>query len=147
MIVVDASVAVKWVAWEADSDQALQFLAIHGPELCAPDIILLEVAGAIVRLANMREWTKADAEEALLAWTGDWGAAAVDARRIRPDLVRRAGLLATEIGHPIADCLYLALAIELSCPLVTCDLKFRERAISLHQDILTLAELDLPPSQ
>lgn len=44
-----------------------------------------------------------------------------------PGLVERAGWLAINLGHPIQDCVYLALAHQLDCPLATADVKFHDR--------------------
>jgi predicted nucleic acid-binding protein len=32
------------------------------------------------------------------------------------------------LGHPLKDCIYLALAMEMSCDLITCDARFAEKA-------------------
>ena len=69
IVVVDASLAAKWMLWEADSRDALRFLLHRGRELCGPDILFTEVAGAIVRRANERKEIAADALEALRKWT------------------------------------------------------------------------------
>ena len=45
-----------------------------------------------------------------------------------PDLLVRAANLALELGHPLKDCVYLALAMDLDCKLITCDAKFASKA-------------------
>ena len=72
MIVVDASLAVKWILWEADSLQAIDFLRRHGRELAAPELIFIEVAGVIVRRGNQHKSLRADALRALEKWTTAW---------------------------------------------------------------------------
>jgi predicted nucleic acid-binding protein len=39
--------------------------------------------------------------------------------------------LAIDIGHPLKDCVYLVLAMELDCELVTCDARFAKKAKSV----------------
>lgn len=51
MIVVDASVAVKWFIPTADSDQAIALLR-SGQKLIAPELIRVEVAAALTRLCR-----------------------------------------------------------------------------------------------
>ena len=68
MIVVDASLAVKWLVLEPDADRAYSFLQSRSGELAAPELLLSEVSGAIVRRANMRELTRGQATEMLDAW-------------------------------------------------------------------------------
>jgi len=43
-------------------------------------------------------------------------------------LVRPAARLAVELGHPVYDCLYLALAASHSAPLATADERLRRVA-------------------
>ncbi|MEK6540758.1 MAG: hypothetical protein AABZ45_01420, partial [Pseudomonadota bacterium] len=69
MIIVDASLAAKWVFWEAQSDAALSFWNNEAGNLGAPDLIALEVAGAIVRRANIDKSLREDMNEALVKWT------------------------------------------------------------------------------
>jgi predicted nucleic acid-binding protein len=40
----------------------------------------------------------------------------------------QAAALALDLGHPLKDCVYLAMAMELGCDLVTCDARFAEKA-------------------
>ena len=47
------------------------------------------------------------------------------------DLLAPAQRLAARLTHSVYDCLYLALAQRLSCPLVTADRRLAERAIHL----------------
>ena len=112
-LIVDASIAVKWVADEPDSDRARAiFLA---DECCAPDLILAELGNAL--------WKKQRAK--LVSFEQ-----AVAALQALPDRMRlfenaalapRALAIATELDHPIYDCFYLALAEREQLPLVTAD--------------------------
>lgn len=129
--------------WEADSREALRFLLHHGRDLCAPDLLFTEVAGAIVRRANMNKGIEADAMEALRKWTVAWGKHAVKPYRTTQRRLYHAGKLAMRLGHPLQDCIYLGLAMELSCPLATCDEKFRSKARAIYSEIKLLGELEL----
>lgn len=143
IVVVDASIACKWMLWEADSRDALRFLYQEGREVCGPDLLFIEVAGVIVRSANQRREIADDALEALRKWTIAWTAHVVRPHRVTQRRLYEAGKLAISLGHPLKDCIYLALAIELSCPLATCDEKFAEKARALYPDIRLLGEFEL----
>ncbi|OYU14757.1 MAG: hypothetical protein CFE37_09085 [Alphaproteobacteria bacterium PA4] len=141
MIVVDASLAAKWLLWEADSQAALQFLGRHRDEICGPDILFVEVASAIVRRGNMDKRLGEDALRALDKWTQSWRDHAVRPYPVTPQRLFDAGKLALALGHQIYDCLYLALAIELDGELVTCDIKFAEKAIGVWPRVRLLADV------
>lgn len=140
MIVVDASLAAKWALWESDTEAALQFLRTYRDELTAPDVMFLEVAGAIVRQANMRKDIAHDMLAALAKWTAVSGEQIVQARATTLPQLYRAGRLAIELGHPLKDCVYLALALELGCDLATCDVKFRDKAGPYYPQVRLLAD-------
>ncbi|MBY0393863.1 MAG: type II toxin-antitoxin system VapC family toxin, partial [Novosphingobium sp.] len=50
----------------------------------------------------------------------------IEATRI-PDMMA-ASRLALDLGHPLKDCIYLALAMKMGCELLTCDLRFATKA-------------------
>lgn len=149
MIVVDASLAAKWMLWEADTLHALRLLFHYRREIHAPETIFTEVAGAIVSRANISRAEGADirddAVEALRKWTIAWGDHVVHPRRVTQHRLYAAGRLAIQLGHPIADCIYLILARQLDCPLVTCDAKFHRKAAALDARVKLLKDLELPP--
>ena len=140
MIVVDASLAVKWMLWEVDSRQALDFLSAHGRECVAPELIFIEVAGVIVRRGNQDKALQPDVLKALGKWTVAWSDHVVKNYRVTQRRLFRASSLALQLGHPLKDCIYLALAQELGAELATCDARFREKALSLYPDIRLLAD-------
>lgn len=143
MIVVDASLAAKWLLWESDRDRAFAFLNRHGGAMAAPDILLHEVASAIVSRHNQRLMNKQEALSAIDEWAGFWRDGLMRAHRVTADLAQHAGHLAIQLGNPIADCIYLALAIELECELATCDRKFHARAAADIPNVRLLEEFDL----
>lgn len=125
-MIIDASVGVKWLLPEDDSDRACALLARAGSHY-VPSLFFAEVANAL--------WSKARRGEINLAEVEDVASLAEvvicldDAAHIR-----RALEIAVEIGHPVYDCLYLAMAELLGETVVTADRKFlRALAGSAYQ--------------
>ena len=140
MIVVDACVATKLFVDEAGSDAAARLVARY-PLFLAPALITLEVTSAITRKARNREIDRPAAERALAAWReflrlGNLRLTADDAL-----LVEAAGR-SLDLAHPVADCLYLALAAREGVPLVTADGPFRDAVRGAFADVRLLAEFD-----
>ena len=116
--VVDASVAVKLLVDEPDSDAARE-LAASGQELHAPRLMASEVANTLWRKARVGEIERADAGTAMallrdmpLRWNDD--------ETITADAMR----LALALDHPVYDCVYLALAHRIGATVVTADRRF-----------------------
>ena len=57
-----------------------------------------------------------------------------------PGTLATAAGLAVDLGHPLKDCIYLALAIELECELVTADARFAEKAKGVWDKVRVLGE-------
>ena len=114
-IVVDASVAVKWVIPEALSDQA-ESLRGRADHLLAPDLLLPEAANALWKKLTRREITAGEAAQALQLLM----ASGLDLRPSGP-LLGRALALAQRLRHPVYDCLYLVLAQAEDATLITAD--------------------------
>lgn len=115
-LVVDASVAVKWVVDEEGSEAAAE-LAME--DLEAPDLLYVESANVLWTKALRGELTEAEAAERL--------ALLLEAPlRLIPSkgLLERAQALAFELEHPVYDCVYLALALDRDTELVTADGRF-----------------------
>jgi predicted nucleic acid-binding protein len=115
-IVIDASVALKWVLDEPGRDAADALLE---EELIAPVLWLLEAANALWRRAQRGEVTTQEAGARLAELYN----APVTAIPIETDLLAAADL-ANELAHPVYDCLYLALAIREDTCVVTADGRF-----------------------
>ncbi len=139
MIVVDASLAAKWVLWEADSPAALAFLAARSAELWGPDLLFVEVASAIVRRGNEDKTLGPDALTALEKWRAVWSSHALQAERMTQARLFAAGRLALELGHQIYDCVYLGLAMELDAELATCDVRFADKARQIWPQVRLLS--------
>ncbi len=115
-IVIDASVAVKWVLNEAGTDAAL---ALRNEELIAPVLWLAEAANALWRHVRLGELA---VEEAIARMT-ELEEAPVTSLAIEP-LIRPALILGSQSNHPIYDCLYLALALRYDTHIVSDDRRF-----------------------
>jgi predicted nucleic acid-binding protein len=129
--------------WEADSRRALSFLLHYGRELCGPDLLFTEVAAAIVARSNRSKGIEAGALEALGKWTVAWGEHVVKPHRVTQRRLYEAGRLAISLGHPLKDCIYLALALELDCPLATCDNALCAKGSFVHRPVKLLNEFEL----
>jgi predicted nucleic acid-binding protein len=117
-VVIDASVALKWVLDEPGREAAEAFL---DEELVAPALWLLEAANALWRRARRGELTQDEASERLRALLD----APVTTTSIEDDLPTAADL-AGALGHPVYDCLYLALAVREDSYVVTADARFHD---------------------
>jgi len=114
-LVVDASVAVKWVLDEPATDRAV-LLRAGDAELIAPSLVRAEIAGALWRAALRGDITAPDAARALHVAVSHYSRIIALA-----ELADTALELAIELRHPIYDCFYLALARRERCALVTAD--------------------------
>jgi len=118
-IVIDASVALKWVFHEPGTEAAIALLS---EELVAPELWLAEAANALWRHVRLGE---ASAAEAVVR-IEELGNAPVTSVSIAP-YVRRALQFGTQLDHPIYDCVYLALAEHRETYVVTDDRRFFTR--------------------
>ena len=121
-IVVDASVAVKWLVPEADSDKAEAVLRAAGAgrlAMLAPEILSAEVGNFLWKAVFRGHMLPAEA----LALYGRF-------RLACPALVKISVLADSALGlalrhrRSVYDCLYLALATETECDFLTADAKF-----------------------
>jgi predicted nucleic acid-binding protein len=122
MLVVDASVALKFVTEEPGREAAQALLAAPDP-LIAPDWMLAEAASGLARKVLVHGLPRANAEASLSALPQFFS-------RLHPTL----GLLdssldlSLRLGHPFYDCLYLALALREAATLITADKKLEKAA-------------------
>ena len=118
VLVVDASVAVKWVFNEPGHEAARQILA-SDTLLIAPDHVVAELAQTAWKRFTRGE-IGGDNLPALV------GAARLAFSELVPSavLVERAMALSVELRHAAYDCLYLALAENRRCPIVMADERF-----------------------
>jgi predicted nucleic acid-binding protein len=135
-MIVDASVAFKWLIGEHQSPKASQLLARD--DLAAPDFIDLELGQALSRHARQRLITPALAER---LWSETTKLPMV--REPWRPLAGPALGLSLRLRATFNDCLYLALALSFGDVLVTADERF-VRSVrtdrTLHHSIINLAE-------
>lgn len=131
--VLDSSIALKWALPEPDTPKALQLRAEYRRathELLAPDFFPIEAAHALTRAERQHRiptgggwglWQKIMADCPALF---PWGA-----------LMPRAFELSSRLRVGVYDCVYIALAEQQQCRVVTADQRllnlFSARTISL----------------
>lgn len=124
MLVVDTSVAIKWVVPEDENEQeagTTQALSLLSESLIAPDLLAIEFANALWKKHKKQQVAHAQALEAL---------------QILPDIVRLqpSGLyleaafhMSVALGHPVYDCIFLACAAAHDLEFITADEKLVQR--------------------
>jgi predicted nucleic acid-binding protein len=121
-VVVDASVAVQWFASEPESEDAASLLR-SGRDLLAPDVMPVEAANTWWAKWRRKDLTSHEVEQAIA------NLLALQIPLIPSSLLLpQAARLATELDHPIYDCVYLALSVDRGAALATGDTRLRRAA-------------------
>ncbi|WFS00457.1 type II toxin-antitoxin system VapC family toxin [Rhizobium tumorigenes] len=129
MIVVDASVVVKWFIDEEYHLEALELTKMP-KKLKAPDIVLTEVAHVLRRKVRMNIISNSQAADALTTLKSTFKNATPSIA-----LIDVAFELSTMMDHSVYDTMYLACALEEKDDvLVTADRKFAAKAIAAGFD-------------
>jgi predicted nucleic acid-binding protein len=141
-LVIDASIAIKWVVQEAGTPEALALR--KGARLIAPDLLTAECANIL--------WKKTQRGE-LAADEADLAAQLLERADIElmpmRGLIAAATRLAITLSHPAYDCFYLTLALVQHAQFVTADSRLVQK-IALHPDrtlsasVVSLAGLSSP---
>lgn len=125
LVVVDASLALKWVLNEPDSDRALALLNewnVHGVVLLAPSLLSFEVSNALYK--NFRR-NKLTFDQATRTIDEVLSLGIVLEFSETSALGKRALELANQYSLPAAyDAHYLAMAEREDCELWTADMRF-----------------------
>ncbi|QND54982.1 type II toxin-antitoxin system VapC family toxin (plasmid) [Phyllobacterium sp. 628] len=113
-LIIDASIAIKWVVEEDGTDQALKLRGRY--RFAAPELLVAECANIL--------WKKVQRNE-LVADEANLGARLLQRADIEligmRGLMEQATMLAILLGHPAYDCIYIALAQHQKCRFVTAD--------------------------
>ena len=130
--VLDCSVAAKWVLPEPGRAPALELFERYASGqvlLIAPDILLAEFASLVAKRNRRKQISAGQAHEAFSLMTKS----APKLFDTRPRLSRALDL---SLQHQLSlwDCVYLALALEHDCPVLTADLRLF-RAGSGHPSV------------
>jgi len=117
--VLDSSIAIKWFVEEHDSNEAVQLLKQISEKkvmVVVPDLILYEIANSLRWNPN---FNADDVIEALMDITG------FGFHILAPtsDLLNTAVALAFSTGCTVYDAIFLALAKNYDCALITADKK------------------------
>jgi predicted nucleic acid-binding protein len=123
-MIVDASVALKWVIDEDGSDAARRMIVDQ--TLAAPDLLWIECANVLWVKTRRGQITATDARAAMLA---------IEAAPVRAiptsQHASAAQAIALELDRSAYDSLYLAVAIAERTTLITADAAFA-RAAAAH---------------
>jgi predicted nucleic acid-binding protein len=134
VVVLDASVAVRWVVDEAGSDEAAALLE-RDVAWITPLLLLTEAASALRRKVAdkaLAPATAAQSLDALLQAIADGVIRLVDDERV----IAPALLLAMSLQHKVPDCVYLALAEREGAGIATADDRLARLARSRGVDVL-----------
>jgi predicted nucleic acid-binding protein len=113
-LIIDASVAIKWVVQEDGTDAAIGLRQRF--RFAAPDFIVAECSNIIWKKVQRGELAR---QEAIIA-SRLLQQSDVELFSMRP-LFEEATTLAIDLGHPAYDCVYLALARQIAMRFVTAD--------------------------
>ncbi|MBS0531230.1 MAG: type II toxin-antitoxin system VapC family toxin [Proteobacteria bacterium] len=135
-LVVDASVAIKWLVLEEDTDKAIRLLE-SGRALYAPRLIFIEVANALARKVREGVITQGDAAE-YVGTMPRFFKTMLDT----DDLVTTALENACTYLHPVYDFIYLEAARRWDAQMLTADGRFvaKIRATDLGRFVILLSE-------
>lgn len=141
IVVVDASVVIKWYVSEIHTAEAEQLLDGRF-ELHAPELLLPEFGNILWKKCRQNDLDEKEAALALKLYLEQ-----NVVLHPQNNLLKTALLGAFETGQAVYDWTYLSLALSLRCPLVTADRRFyiglRNMRFSQHlvwvENIPTLA--------
>lgn len=137
IVVVDASVALKWYIEEDDTAKAETLLnGVY--QLNAPELILPEFGNILWKKVRRGETTAEEARSVLTLFRNQ------NIRLHRHQRLIQSAYFGAEItGQTVYDWTYLALAVALNCPFVTADRKFYKilESTNLRKHLLWVGDL------
>jgi len=119
-MIIDASVALRWFLNEPGAADASAAFA-QGPPPIAPDLVLVEIGNGLWAATRRQRIDETTAQAQLEAAPHLFGEL-----RASEALAPRAFEIARALGHPIYDCLYLAMAEAEHMPLITADARLQK---------------------
>src|SRR5260370_31325733 len=132
-VVLDCSVAAKWGLPEPERAPALGLFERYAAGevlLIAPDILLAEFASLVAKRNRRKQISEEQAHEAfsLMAKCAPW------LFDTRPRILRALDL---SLRHQLSlwDCIYLALAVEHNCPVLTAALRLFRAGKGRHPSV------------
>lgn len=131
LVVIDSSIAVKWVVGEEDSAEAMALRRLY--RFAAPELLNAEVANTILNKVRRGHLTEPEARAAAQLLSE----LSIEFHAMQP-LIGEAVALGLELQHPAYDCMFLALARRLRCPLVTADETLIRRSTPLRLPVTNL---------
>ncbi|MGB2726861.1 MAG: type II toxin-antitoxin system VapC family toxin [Halobacteriota archaeon] len=123
MIILDASVVVKWFSEEEYTDKALAIrerIRVGEERVFVPDLLLYELANALKYNPSFDANDVSDAITSIFDMD-------VDIVTPIPEIVNSAVTLAFEYNITVYDAFYIALAKDLELTLITADRRLCER--------------------
>jgi predicted nucleic acid-binding protein len=132
--VVDCSVAAKWVLPEPGSAPALELFRRYASEeilLIAPDLLLAEFASLLAKRSRRKLISPEQAHQGFALMTRY-------APRLFDTRPRLSSALALSLRYRLSpwDCVYLTLAAEHDCPVLTADLRLFRSGSGRHPSLL-----------
>lgn len=120
-MIVDATMALRWVLSDPGSEGAAALIGRN--DLIAPDLLFVEVAGALWEAARRGRIDAPDVIQSLKIIPGLF----VQVEAVMSHMPR-ATEIAFRMNYPVYACVYLALAEAHNDVVVTADLPFIEQA-------------------
>lgn len=137
MLILDASVIVKWVLPEKDSEAALQIREkfVQGLEhIIVPPLLFYEVLSACCAKEDVTT-------EMIESYTQNIFLCRFEVYPISENDMVSCAKIARDYGVSVYDAAYVALAEKLKCPLVTADEKFAKK-MSRHPQVRLLSKYE-----
>jgi len=141
MLVVDASVAVKWILPEDGHEKARQVQEKYQDEevdLIAPYLVIAEIANVLWKRQRRGDLNAPAVRHCFLQFLRDCPAL-LDSAEVSTSALG----LAMAHDRPFYDCLYLAWALDQRCDLLTADEKFFNALSTVFPCIQLLGKFEL----
>lgn len=120
-LVIDASVAAKWIFVEEGTDAARRLVEAD-ETFAAPELVVAEIANIAWKRYRRGGAARDQAHDAAYAIVSVFGNL-VPIMRLAPAALE----MSMNLDHPIYDCFYLALAERDDIQMITADRRFHER--------------------